>query len=106
MKKIILGLFLTVGFTAFVSANTISDNYPNMESGITSKTDDNNISTDDDEILRKKECWAVEVTRVYDCIGNFKSIKSEGYEVDCGVNETGSIIFNVGYVDGCPQGRW
>lgn len=107
MKKIILGLCLTAGMTAFASANTISDFYPTDETLEVATSFDQIFFSNgsDDEALREKMCNRYVSTRTYYCDGSFTSVRSESQQVACPVGlEEGelTVLIIKNYPTNCP----
>ena len=105
MKKIILGLFLTVGFTAVATANTISDVPPSLEGfelvcGVGLSTNKGNT-----EDLKKKMCDRKVSTRIYNCDGTFTSSFTLVETVECPIGlEEGDLTVLIlrEYPANCP----
>jgi len=100
LKKLILGLFLTVGTTASVLANTISayEDSENYHSEMSLLSIDNNVEMFADCTYRYETRW-------YNCTGGFKTIVNPSFTAPCNNGNTeGTIIVVISRVDGCPQG--
>ncbi|WHF52206.1 hypothetical protein QGN23_02765 [Chryseobacterium gotjawalense] len=92
MKKIILGLFLTVGISGIASANEID---------IAIKPDETMMSTQEiyseiydlqcSEII---DCWHGYTATIVDCAGERHNLNMGGYAGECGGNENNSIVIH------------
>lgn len=100
MKKLILGLFLTVGTTASVFANTIAT-YEEIEN----EQSEMSLLLINNEELLYADCTYRYETRWYDCKGRFTTIVNPSFTAPCNNgNSEGTIIVVISRVDGCPQG--
>jgi hypothetical protein len=96
MKKLVLGLLLTVGISGVSFANDYKGNKGNNENKITeSKELLNNkegFNKKDEDVL---SCYHEYKTRIKQCDGTYDVMNFGGNEGDCGDNENGSLIIHV-----------
>ncbi|KXH84403.1 hypothetical protein [Chryseobacterium kwangjuense] len=103
MRKIILGLFLTVVISGFSSANNVAEKLIEIPDSISdNKETIQNVSEFDVSFF---SCAYKYITRSYNCDGTYNTIAGPTLTNEpCGDNEEGSIVFVITRVDGCPQG--
>lgn len=98
MKKIILGLFLTIGATSFALANNI-ENVVDKTENVQGK----NFQTSKEEAFFG--CRIRYVTRNYNCDRTYTEVTTYIEENgSCGSYPNGTQLISIHRTDGCPTG--
>lgn len=106
MKKIILGLFLTVGVSGIALAGN-GFNERNVKSIDIEKKNELKSTFEKIDLKKFFDCWHGYKFTLVDCGGVKHSINIGGSAGSCGSYEEGSIVIHqmgTQYMTGCPQG--